>query len=187
MEPQWTWTSDINFHFPVKVTYWALLETLLLVLHEQDTDKVIWGLKPAISSRFRRFLVLFSVMSLSPEVSLDVFPAWARLNDVDFTNAKLQETKGKGFGLVAVKDLNDKVEEKENGNEGETKDGKDPRVPTTTTTKPTKLLHIPQDLVLSADSVKGYANVDQNFRQLFDAAGHQVKTDTILPQLLLSN
>lgn len=117
-------------------------------------------------------------MSLSPEVSLDVFPAWARLNDVDFTNAKLQETDGKGFGLVAVKDLNDRVEEKEkekeNGDEGETKDGEDPKAPTTTTSKPTKLLRIPQDLVLSADSVKGYANVDQNFRQLLDAAGHQV-------------
>ena len=104
---------------------------------------------------------------------INVFPAWARLNDVDFAKAKLEETEGKGFGLTAAKDLKqrEKGKEVESGDEGDTKDGKNPKTTTTT-----KLLSIPHDLILSAEAVKQYANVDQNFRQLLDAAGHQVNT-----------
>jgi hypothetical protein len=39
----------------------------------------------------------------------------------------------------------------------------------------TKLLQIPHDLVLSATAIEEYTKVDQNFRQLIDSAGHQVR------------
>lgn len=91
--------------------------------------------------------------------SIDSFPAWARLNDVEFTNTLLQDIEGKGFGLVAEKD--EKTDE-------------------TTSSAPT-LIKIPHDLVLSAETVEGYAKVDQNFRQLLDHAGHEVIHKLCLP------
>ena len=109
-------------------------------------------------------------MSSSPQLSIDAFPAWARLNDVHFANTKLQETEGKGLGLVAVKEL----ESLEESGDGDSNDGKGPK--TKTTTLPTALLRIPHDLVLSTEAVEEYAKVDQNFRQLLDIAGHQVNT-----------
>lgn len=36
------------------------------------------------------------------------------------------------------------------------------------------LLKVPRDLVLSSESVEEYAKENKEFRQLFDAAGHQV-------------
>lgn len=130
---------------------------------------MICFLKASISSSSPKFLV----MSSSSQLSIDAFPAWARLNDVDFTHVKLQETEGKGFGLVAEKDLNEK--EKESG-DGDAKDGKSPSKETATA-----LVRIPHDLVLSAAAVEEYAKVDQNFRQLLEIAGHQVNIPSYDP------
>jgi hypothetical protein len=121
-------------------------------------------------------------------LSIDIFPTWARLNDVEFTNAKLQEMDGKGIGLVATNNLTTSMETR--GVEGvedrpERKDQvcsadgeKDERARVETqghaNNNPTKLLQIPHDLILSAASVEEYSKVDQNFRQLLDSAGHQV-------------
>ncbi|KAF7556229.1 hypothetical protein G7046_g6370 [Stylonectria norvegica] len=96
-------------------------------------------------------------MSSSPQLSIDAFPAWARLNNVDFGHAQLQETEGKGLGLVVEKDL---------------RSGDGP------------LLRIPHDLVLSAAAVEDYAKVDQNFRQLLEVAGQQSTRGDILLYLL---
>lgn len=89
-------------------------------------------------------------MSSSSQLPLDAFPAWARLNDVAFTNVELQDVDGKGFGLVADTEL------------GNQETGTD------------ALIRIPRDLVLSAEAVEEYAKVDQNFRQLLEAVGYQV-------------
>ncbi|CAM1500952.1 Fc.00g101140.m01.CDS01 [Cosmosporella sp. VM-42] len=119
-------------------------------------------------------------MASSPQLSIDAFPAWARLNDVDFTNTKLQETDGKGLGLVA-----EELESLQESGDGDSNDGKCP----TTTTAPTvttltRLMRIPHDLVLSVEAVEEYAKVDQNFRQLLDVAGHQSTRGNILLYLL---
>ncbi|EEU45437.1 uncharacterized protein NECHADRAFT_106131 [Fusarium vanettenii 77-13-4] len=116
-------------------------------------------------------------MASSQPLSIASFPAWARLNDVDFTNAELRETDVKGIGLVAARDL---------------------KTTTKTTAQPTKettsnanengddlsLLRIPHDLVLSAAAIEEYTKVDQNFRQLLDVAGHQSTRKDILLYLL---
>ncbi|KAK7419872.1 hypothetical protein QQX98_003059 [Neonectria punicea] len=129
-------------------------------------------------------------MSSTSSLPIDAFPAWARLNDVQFTNTQLAETEGKGFGLVAEGNL--------------TTSTTTTTAPTTTTTtaataaataaggegnesigeSPKTLLRIPHDLVLSAAAVKEYANVDQNFRQLLDSAGHQSSRHDILLYLM---
>lgn len=89
------------------------------------------------------------------QLSIEAFPAWALLNNVDFINAEIRNIEGKGFGLVAKHDI--------------TEDGHD-------ASSPGPFLRIPRDLVLSAEAVEEYAKVDQNFKQLLDAAGHQVGT-----------
>lgn len=100
-------------------------------------------------------------MSSTTKLPIDAFPAWARLNDVQFDNTKLAETDTKGLGLVVATDPKTTPASGEgNGDVGES---------------PKTLLRIPHDLVLSAATVKEYANVDQNFRQLLQVAGHQVK------------
>lgn len=125
---------------------------------------MICFLKAATSSSSPKFLV----MSPSSQLSIDAFPAWARLNDVDFNDVQLQQTEGKGFGLIAEKDLNEK---EEGSGDEDAKDGQSPSKETTT-----PLLRIPQDLVLSAAAVDEYAKVDQNFRQLLDITGHRVSS-----------
>ncbi|KAF5689799.1 SET domain-containing protein [Fusarium denticulatum] len=118
---------------------------------------------------------------------IDIFPTWARLNDVEFTNAKLQETDGKGIGLVATNNLTASVETR--GVEGEedkpepegqvcNSDGeKDERARVEThghaNNHLRKILQVPHDLILSTASIEEYSKVDQNFRQLLDSAGHQ--------------
>lgn len=119
---------------------------------------------------------------------IDIFPTWARLNDVEFTNAKLQETDGKGIGLVATNNLTAGVEtwglegaEDKPETEGQVRnsDGeKDERARAEThghvNNHLRKILQVPHDLILSTASIEEYSKVDQNFRQLLDSAGHQV-------------
>ncbi|KAG8417292.1 hypothetical protein J3459_012447 [Metarhizium acridum] len=91
---------------------------------------------------------------MSSRLPIDTFPAWARLNDVRFTHVKLQDVgEGKGFGLVAHSDL--QGAEADGTSEG--------------------LVKIPHDLVLSAEAVEDFAKVDQNFKQLLEAVGRQVR------------
>jgi hypothetical protein len=107
-------------------------------------------------------------MASKSTLSIDVFPTWARFNDVDFINAKLHETGGKGIGLVAV-----------NGSDLTETNTKDLRHE-----EAQALLRIPHDLVLSASTVEDYAKVDQNFRQLVESVGHNSARGNILIYLL---
>lgn len=143
-------------------------------------------------------------MASSQPLSIASFPAWARLNNVDFTNAELRETDVKGIGLVAARGLKTTTtttaqpakETTSNANEkgddlsvGDGKDGERARTETAiggqdegkdTDHDPVQLLRIPQDLVLSAAAIEEYTKVDQNFRQLLDVAGHQVTPSALL-------
>ncbi|KAF9770399.1 hypothetical protein IL306_012084 [Fusarium sp. DS 682] len=128
-------------------------------------------------------------MHSKPTLSVDNFPTWARFNDVECFNAKLQEVDGKGIGLVITSNLTTSLEtERDAGvkDAQETVDkvrsadgekGGRARAETQKThshvNNSTKLLHIPHGLVLSAASIEEYTKVDQNFRQLLDSAGHQ--------------
>ncbi|KAF4344663.1 SET domain protein [Fusarium beomiforme] len=129
-------------------------------------------------------------MYSKPPLSVDKFPTWARFNDVECFNTKLQETDGKGIGLVTtsnlttslkpdgdarVEDLQDTDDQKRSA-DGE----KGARARTGTqnhVNNAAKLLHIPRDLVLSAASIEEYTKADQNFRQLLDSTGHQAALD----------
>jgi hypothetical protein len=112
-------------------------------------------------------------MPSTSTLPIDAFPAWVRFNDVQFDNTKLAETGTKGLGLVAATDLKTTAASGEgNGDVGES---------------PKTLLRIPHDLVLSAATVKEYANVDQNFRQLLEVAGHQVCPNKTKRRLTFGN
>ncbi|KAM6507390.1 hypothetical protein FSOLCH5_012606 [Fusarium solani] len=147
-------------------------------------------------------------MASSPPLSIASFPAWARLNDVDFTNAELRETDVKGIGLVAARDLrttttttaqptkettSDANGERDDLSTGDGKDGERAGTGTAiggqdegndTDHDPVQLLRIPHDLVLSAAAIEEYTKVDQNFRQLLEVAGHQSTRKDILLYLL---
>jgi hypothetical protein len=114
-------------------------------------------------------------MSSKSTLPIDIFPTWTRFNDVDFINAKLQETDGKGIGLVAVNncDLTEIAAAEEEDNAKEPRHG-----------EAETLLRIPHDLVLSASTVEDYAKVDQNFRQLMESVGHNSARGNILLYLL---
>ncbi|KAF5026185.1 hypothetical protein F66182_1749 [Fusarium sp. NRRL 66182] len=123
-------------------------------------------------------------MSPSSPLSIDTFPTWARLNDVELINAKLQEMDDKGIGLVAASDLRSsttpatKLKEDESIADGE--EGEKARAGSRIADSDRKsshnmfkLLRVPHDLILSAATIEDYTKVDQNFRQLLDFAGHQ--------------
>ncbi|UZP35746.1 hypothetical protein NXS19_003562 [Fusarium pseudograminearum] len=114
-------------------------------------------------------------MPPKPTLPIDVFPAWARFNDVDFINVELCETDGKGIGLVTVtgSDLTKIPVAEGEVNDKDLQHG-----------KAEALLRIPHDLVLSASTVEDYAKVDQNFRQLMDSVGHNSTRGNILLYLL---
>ncbi|KAF5615491.1 SET domain protein [Fusarium sp. NRRL 52700] len=148
---------------------------------------------------YRRYeCSLFRTMVSKSTLPIDIFPTWARLNDVEFTNAKLQETNGKGIGLVATNNLTASVEtrglegEKDTpGTEGQVcnsdgEKGERARVEThgRASNHPRKILQVPHDLILSTASIEEYAKVDQNFRQLLDSAGHQSTRADIMMYLL---
>lgn len=87
------------------------------------------------------------------EFSLQAFPAWCAFNDVAFFDVHIEDTGGSGYGLVTDRELRNDEDNVE--------------IPT--------LLTVPKDLVLSAEAVEEYAKVDRNFRDLLEAAGHQVR------------
>ncbi|KAF5534655.1 SET domain-containing protein [Fusarium phyllophilum] len=129
---------------------------------------------------------------------IDIFPTWARLNDVEFTNAKLQETDGKGIGLVATNNLTASVKtwgleaaEGKPETEGQVwnsdaEKGERARVEAHghANNHLRKILQVPHDLILSTASIEEYSKVDQNFRQLLDSAGHQSTRADIMMYLL---
>jgi hypothetical protein len=86
---------------------------------------------------------------------LSNLPAWCILNDISFSGVNAADIEGRGLGLIAEKDLNDDDDD----------DG---------TEVSALLMTIPKDLVLSAAGVEEYAKESKDFRQLLDAAGHQV-------------
>ncbi|KAI0597343.1 hypothetical protein F4775DRAFT_560804 [Biscogniauxia sp. FL1348] len=100
---------------------------------------------------------------------LSALPAWCVLNDVSFMDVEVADIVGRGFGLVAERDLIN-----EEGNV---------EIPT--------LLTIPKDLVLSTEGVEEYARENKDFRQLLNAAGRQSSRGDILlflmAQLVLSS
>ncbi|RYP64502.1 hypothetical protein DL769_006640 [Monosporascus sp. CRB-8-3] len=99
---------------------------------------------------------------------LDGLPAWCLLNDVTFVDTKVQRIEGRGYGLVAERELRT-----ENDNEAIT------------------ILKVPRDLVLSSEGIEEYAKENKEFRQMLDAAGRlSTRHDTLLfllMQLVLSS
>ncbi|RYO83120.1 hypothetical protein DL766_004454 [Monosporascus sp. MC13-8B] len=93
---------------------------------------------------------------------LDVLPAWCLLNDVTFVDAKVQRIEGRGYGLVAERELR-----AENDNEA------------------LAILKVPRDLVLSSEGIEEYAKENKEFRQLLDAAGRLSTRHDILLFLLM--
>ncbi|KAI1778255.1 SET domain-containing protein [Hypoxylon cercidicola] len=95
--------------------------------------------------------------------SLSDLPAWCVLNDVNFVGVKVANISGRGYGLIAEKDL---VSGDDNF-------------------EPPTLLTVPKELILSAEGVEEYAKESKDFRQLLDAAGHQSTRGDILLFLLV--
>lgn len=89
----------------------------------------------------------------STPLPIEDLPAWARLNDVSFANAKVTNTEGTGYGVVCDRDLNTTAAT--------------PDVPA--------LLTVPHDLVLNEAAVDEYAKEDKNFKLLLDAVGRRVR------------
>ena len=83
---------------------------------------------------------------------IESLPAWGILNDVDFIDVKLQAIPGKGFGLLATRNL------------AATEDTFDLPI----------LIKVPHGVVLSGETVEEYAKIDGRFRQLLEAAGNHV-------------
>ncbi|KAI1380810.1 SET domain-containing protein [Hypoxylon crocopeplum] len=100
---------------------------------------------------------------------LNDLSAWCVLNDVGFFGVKAAGVDGRGYGLVAERDLVN-----EDGN-----------------SEFPALVTIPRELILSAEGVEEYAKENKDFRQLLDAAGHQSTRGDILlfllAQLVLSS
>lgn len=116
------------------------------------------GKQASVTQQSRQASLLLTGMSRPvmswAQLPLEAFPSWARFHGVAFDHVALRNVQGKGLGLVA------QLEGPSAG--GELQDAR------------VTLLKIPRDLVLSADAVEQHAKVDQNFRRLLDATGHQV-------------
>ena len=89
-------------------------------------------------------------MDSSVQLPLSEFRAWARLNNITFDRAKLQEVgDGKGVGVL----LDDCRQDHK---------------------RPSPVLRVSRDLILSAETVHEYAKVDKNFNELRESLGRQV-------------
>ncbi|TLS27175.1 hypothetical protein PpBr36_04591 [Pyricularia pennisetigena] len=95
------------------------------------------------------------------DVPVDTLPIWSRFNGVVFDGVGIGQTEGKGYGLVAQRDL-------------QAEDGE----------KATALLSVPHELLLNSESVEQYARADQRFKDLFDVAGHQSPRQDVILFLL---
>lgn len=91
------------------------------------------------------------------QLPISALPLWAKLNDCVFYDVCVKDFEGKGLGFVAERALSS-----EEGNLD---------IPT--------LLHVPKDLVLSAEAVEEHAKVDKEFRELLNAAGGKVSGCTM--------
>ncbi|GFP56274.1 SET domain-containing protein 8 [Trichoderma asperellum] len=96
------------------------------------------------------------------QLPIEALPAWALLNDVEFTSAEVRSIDGKGLGLVAKNNIPGVSDDASNT---------------------AAIIRIPRELVLSAEAVEAYAKVDQNFRQLLEVAGHQSSVNAKLSVL----
>lgn len=86
------------------------------------------------------------------QLSIETFPAWALLQDVEFDGVAIAQTADKGYGLVPNKDLEQEA----------------------------TVLRVPRDLLLSVDQVEQYAKIDSNFRDLLNALEPKVGQDCVL-------
>jgi hypothetical protein len=68
---------------------------------------------------------------------------WARMSGISFSAASATSISGRGIGLTADRDL----------------------------TAFAEVLSVPEDLVLSVDTIKQHAQFDSDFRELFDSLG----------------
>ncbi|KAK4191594.1 hypothetical protein QBC35DRAFT_448159 [Podospora australis] len=90
---------------------------------------------------------------------IEDLPAWSHLNDVSFSNVKVTNTEGKGYGVLSQTDLT--------AAEG--------------TTETPILLTVPHNLVLNAAAVEEHAKEDKDFRQLLEALElRSARTDILL-------
>ncbi|KAF3013997.1 hypothetical protein E8E14_008977 [Neopestalotiopsis sp. 37M] len=95
--------------------------------------------------------------------AFNAFPQWCTYNDAGLLDIALATDEERGNHFRPVKDLSN------------SEDGGDPPL----------LLTVPKDMVLSAEAIQQYAKVDKNFRDIYDAAGHQShRMDTLLFLLL---
>jgi hypothetical protein len=90
------------------------------------------------------------------ELPIAALPAWTKFNDVIFYNTNVHDIEGKGFGLVADRPLS-------------SEDSFDMPV----------LLRVPKDLILSAEAIEQYVQVDKDFRELLTAAGGVVRNNNL--------
>ena len=112
--------------------------------------------------KLRRCFCTHSTRYESPELAImrrgdhvaafNAFPQWCTYNDAQLLDIALATDEQRGNHFRPVKDL------------GNSEDGGDPPL----------LLTVPKDMVLSAEAIQQYAKVDKNFRDIYDAAGHQV-------------
>lgn len=98
-----------------------------------------------------------------PHLPISSLPVWRALNDISFVDTSIADIPGKGYGLVANRNLT--TEE-------------------STFDRPS-LVSVPHNLILNAETVEQYAKQDRNFRQLLDAVGHQSERGDVLLFLLV--
>ncbi|ETS82245.1 hypothetical protein PFICI_07247 [Pestalotiopsis fici W106-1] len=95
--------------------------------------------------------------------AIKAFPQWCAYNDAQLLDIVLATDSERGNHFRPTRDLGT-----DEGNE-----------------EPPLLLTVPKDMVLSAEAIQQYAKVDKNFRDIYDAAGHQShRMDTLLFLLL---
>lgn len=98
--------------------------------------------------------------------AFNAFAQWCSYNDVQLLDIALAADEEKGNHFKAVRDL---MNDDDN-------------------TELPLLLTVPKDMVLSAEAIHQYAKVDKNFRDIYNAAGHQVNfgpSSTLSDHLLI--
>lgn len=76
-------------------------------------------------------------------LDVDQTKEWAKLSGISFSAASAKSIPGRGLGLTADRDLK----------------------------APEEVLSVPEDLVLSLDTIKQHAQFDSDFRELFESLG----------------
>lgn len=97
--------------------------------------------------------MLLRTISMQREVlDITALAAWAKLHGVTFHGVSVEETSGRGFGLVAKQPLSAKP-----------------------ASDALPLLEVPRELILSGEFVENHAKTDKHFRTLLGAAGGVVR------------